>query len=56
MNNETIQEIASSRRLWEERIDPDDNAPFDSLTQAEREEIIREIWPNDFDDDGNSIS
>jgi hypothetical protein len=44
--NYTVQELASNRNLWEEYIDPDNNAPFDSMTQEERETTIREIWPD----------
>ena len=42
----TVTELASHRGLWEEYIDPDDNAPFDTLTLDERCDIIREIWPD----------
>ena len=43
----SISELASNKRLWEENIDPQDNAPFDSLTQAEREEMIVELFGRD---------
>ena len=42
----TIQEQAASREHWEEYIDPDNNAPFGDYSQEEREEMIREIWPD----------
>jgi len=51
----SISELAGNRGLWEEYIDPDDNAPFDEYTQEEREAMIREIWGADFDNDGNPV-
>jgi hypothetical protein len=54
-NQHTIQDLASHRGLWEEYIDPDDQAPFDTLTQSQRENIIKECWPNEFDDAGRPI-
>lgn len=52
MSKHTLQELASERQLWEEHIDPDDNAPFDDFTQSQREEIIRQSFGSDFNDDG----
>ena len=52
---QTIHDLTTNRNLWEEYVDPDDNAPFDNLTVEEREALIRETWPNDFDDEGNAI-
>lgn len=51
----TLQDFASKRVLWEEYIDPDNNAPFAEYTQEEREKMIKDIWPNDFDAKGNPI-
>ena len=41
----TVQELAGSETLWNEYIDPGDNAQFDDYTQEEREAMILEIWP-----------
>ena len=55
--NYSITELASDRGLWEEYIDPNDNGePFATLTQDEREALIKEVFGQDFDDDGNPIS
>ena len=45
-SNYTVQELAGNRNLWETYVDPDNNAPFDSMTQDEREGMIRQIWPD----------
>ena len=39
--------LAAVYKPGEEYIDPQDNAPFDSLTQAEREEMIVELFGRD---------
>jgi len=51
----SISELASDRGLWEEYIDPGNFGPFDELSQDEREALIKEIFGQDFDDDGNPI-
>ena len=44
--NYTAEELASDRGLWEEYIDPNNNAPFESMTYKQRLEMILEIWPD----------
>lgn len=41
----TVQDYATDQVLWEEHIDPDNNVPFDSLTKEQREQEIRETFP-----------
>ena len=53
MAKHTIRQLATNRSLWEEYIDPQNNAPdaFDALTVAEKMEAIVEMFPGDVDDD-----
>lgn len=44
-SNYTVEEIAADSNLWETYIDPDNNAPFDSMTENERIDMIKEIFP-----------
>jgi len=45
-SNYTVQQFASDSNLWETYVDPDNNAPFGDMSQFEREQMIREIWPD----------
>ena len=59
-HNYTTRELATDRNLWEEYIDPDNNAPtaFDDLTTEEKMEAIVEMFPGDVaedDDEGQAI-
>ena len=49
MKEPTCYEIAESRYMWDERVDPDRNDPeaFDRMTFSERLATIHELFPLD---------
>lgn len=53
MNKPTMQDIAESRELWKEYVDPQNNDPelFDTMTVQERMDLQRDLWPDEVDDD-----
>lgn len=53
MSTPTMQQIAESRELWMEYVDPQNNEPelFDKLTVQERVDLQRDMWPAEVDDD-----
>lgn len=53
--NYSVSELAGDRQLWEEYIDPNDQAPFESMSYEDRKNLIIEIWPHDFDDKGDPV-
>lgn len=44
--NYTVQQLATDAELWMEYIDTENVAPFNNMTQFEREQMIRQIWPD----------
>lgn len=49
MKHPTMEEIARSRQLWEQYVDPHDMDPgaFDRMTQAEKIAAQREMFPDE---------
>lgn len=48
MSSPTIEQIARDENLWKQHVDPNNEQPgaFGEMTQAEREAVIRELWPD----------
>lgn len=56
----STRDLAENRNLWEEYIDPDNNAPtaFDDMTVAEKMRAIVRMFPSDvqlWDTEGQAI-
>lgn len=48
MNKPTNSEIANNRELWNELANPHaENDEWDTTTPAERETMLREMFPDD---------
>jgi len=58
MNKPTMLEIANSKALWMEYVDPQNAAPgeFDSLTVAQRMNVQINLWPDEYDEELRNLA